>query len=54
MASIQRWSFGVWLKELQEKERDWVTQMGNLEGMKEAKQLEQFYFMACFAFSIPV
>jgi len=28
--------------------------MGNLEGIKEAKQLERFYFTACFAFSLPV
>lgn len=51
MASTQRWSFGVWFKELQEKGRDWVTQMENLEGIKETKQLEQFHFTT---FTVPV
>lgn len=27
--------------------------MANLEGIKEAKQLAQFHFTACFAFSLP-
>lgn len=51
MASIQRWSFGVWFKELQEKGRDWVTQTENSEGIKETKQLKKFHFTT---FSVPV